>query len=85
VDPQLADGGAADVYIDDIFNVFPLLSDQHWKRGRNAALLAIDCMGRPTRVDDPLPRDPLIAVKKALAEGSPSEMLTVLGWIIDTR
>jgi hypothetical protein len=86
VDPQLADGGAADVFIDDIFNVFPLLSENHWKRGRNAALLAIDCMGRPpTRDDDPLPRDPLVAVKKVLAEGSPSEILTVLGWKIDTR
>jgi hypothetical protein len=84
-DLQLSDGGAADVFIDDIFNVVPLLSDNHWKRGRNAALLAIDCLGRPVRDDDPLPRDPLIAVKKVLAEGSPREVLTVLGWQIDTR
>jgi hypothetical protein len=85
VDPQLSEGGAADVFIDDIFNVFPLLSNNHWKRGRNAALLAIDSMGRPTRDDDPLPRDPLVAIKKVLAEGSPSEILTVLGWQINTR
>jgi hypothetical protein len=85
VDPQLSDRGATDVFINDIFNVFPLLSEMHWKRGRNAALLAIDCMGRPTRDDDPLPRDPLIAIKKVLAEGSPSKVLTILGWEIDTR
>jgi hypothetical protein len=85
VDPNLSDGGAADVFIDDIFNVFPLLSELHWKRGQNAALLAIDCLGRPTRMDDTIPRDPLIAIKKVLAEGSPSEVLTVLGWQINTR
>jgi hypothetical protein len=45
MDLQLSDRGAADVFIDDIFNVFPLLSEAHWKRGRNAALLAIDCVG----------------------------------------
>jgi hypothetical protein len=71
IDIQLSDNGAADVFIEDIFNVFPLLSEDHWHRGRNAALLAIDCMGRPTQANDPLPRDPLVAVKKLIAEGLP--------------
>jgi hypothetical protein len=81
----LSEYGATDVYIDDIFNVFPFLSDEYLQRGRNAALLAIDLMGRPTHPDDPLPRDPLVAVKKVLAEGTPSEVLTILGWQINTR
>jgi hypothetical protein len=82
---ELSDFGATDVYIDDIFNVFPMVSDDYLRRGQNAALLAIDLLGRPTQPDDPLPRDPLVAVKKVLAEGSPTEVLTILGWIIDTR
>jgi hypothetical protein len=35
--------------------------------------------------DDPLPRDPMVATKKVMAEGPPAEVLTVLGWEIDTR
>jgi hypothetical protein len=77
--------GATEAYIDDIFTVFPLLSDEHFHRGRNAALLAIDTLGRPVREDDPLPRDPIVATKKVTAEGTPTELLTVLGWTIDTR
>jgi hypothetical protein len=42
-------------------------------------------MGRPVHNDDPLPRDPIVAVKKVLAEGTPTEKLTVLGWELDTR
>jgi hypothetical protein len=72
-------------FIDDIFTVFPLLSDDHFHRGRNAALLSIDTMGRPTHCDDPLPRDPIVAVKKVIAEGTPTEKLVILGWQIDTR
>jgi hypothetical protein len=77
--------GATEAYIDDIFTVFPLHSDEQFHRGRNAALLAIDTLGRPTRDDDPLPRDPIVATKKVTAEGTPTEVLTVLGWEIDTR
>jgi hypothetical protein len=82
---DISEYGTTDVYIDDIFNVFPFRSENHLLRGRNAALLAIDLMGRPTHPNDPLPRDPLIAVKKVVAEGTPSEVLIILGWQIDTR
>jgi hypothetical protein len=85
MDWELSDFGATDVYIEDIFNVFPIVSDEYLQRGRNAALLAIDLLGRPTHPDDPLPRDPLVAVKKVIAEGTPAEVLTILGWQIDTR
>jgi hypothetical protein len=69
-----------EAYIDDIFMVFPPLSEEHFQRGRNAALLAIDVLGRPVHSDDPLPRDPLVATKKVMAEGTPTEVLTILGW-----
>jgi hypothetical protein len=82
---ELSDYGVTEAYIDDIFTTFPFLSPDHLERGRNAALLAIDVMGRPVHPDDPLPRDPIIATKKVMAEGTPTEILTVLGWQIDTR
>jgi hypothetical protein len=82
---EMSDFGMTDAYIDDIFTVFPFISEEHFHRGRNAALLAIDVLGRPTHSDDPLPRDPIIAEKKVKAEGTPTEVLTVLGWTIDTR
>jgi hypothetical protein len=85
VDWELSEFGVTDAYIDDIFSVFPLKSDDHLRRGRNAALLAIDVFGRPVVVEDPLPRDPIVATKKVMAEGTPTEILTVLGWEIDTR
>jgi hypothetical protein len=47
-------------------------------------VLAIDVFGRPVHPDDPLPRDPLIATKKVMAEGTPTEIL-ILGWQIDTH
>jgi hypothetical protein len=85
VDRELSEFGMTDAYIDDIFTVFPLLSDEHFQRGRNAAPLAIDVFGRPVVENDPLPRDPMVATKKVMAEGTPTESLTVLGWEIDTR
>jgi hypothetical protein len=85
VDWNLNPFGATEAYIDDIFTVFPCKSMEQFNRGRNAALLAIDTLGRPTCDDDPLPRDPIVATKKVAAEGTPTEVLTVLGWTIDTR
>jgi hypothetical protein len=82
---EMSDYGVTEAYIDDIFVVFPFASDDHLERGRNAPLLAIDTMGRPTHTGDPLPRDPIVALKKLAAEGTPSEIMTVLGWLLDTR
>jgi hypothetical protein len=42
---ELSEFGATDVYIDDIFNMFPMVSNEYLRRGRNAALLAIDLLG----------------------------------------
>jgi hypothetical protein len=85
MDWEMSDDGVTDAYIDDIFTVFPFRSEECFQRGRNAALLAIDVLGRPVHPNDPLPRDPIVATKKVMAEGTPSEILTILGWQIDTR
>jgi hypothetical protein len=84
---EISEFGSTDAYIDDIFTVFPYVSEDHLQRGRNAALLAIDTFGRPVALDDDstLPRDPIVALTKLIAEGTPTEILTVLGWQIDTR
>jgi hypothetical protein len=47
------------------------------------ALLAIEifcCLP-----NDTLMRDDLLALEKAIAEGTPSEWLIVLGWLLNTR
>jgi hypothetical protein len=85
VNHELSEYGVTEAFIDDIFTLFPLLSEDHFQRGRNAALLSIDTMGRPTCYGDPLSRDPIVATKKVIAEGTPTEILTILGWQIDTR
>jgi hypothetical protein len=50
----MSEFGVIDEFIDDI-------SEEHFQRGRHAALLAINVLSRPTHPDDPLPRDLIIA------------------------
>jgi hypothetical protein len=49
--------------------------------------LAAHVLSRPHAGDkvEPVPRKPLFAPSKQAAEGIPSEMMIVLGWLIDTR
>ena len=48
-----------------------------------APLLALDRVSRPVQADEPLLRDAMLAMEKALAEGTPAEIQIVLGWLID--
>jgi hypothetical protein len=77
--------GTTDVFIDDLITAFPAISEKHVQRGSRAPLLALEIVGRPMAQREPLPRDPLLAIDKAIAEGTPSEVQTILGWQIDTR
>jgi hypothetical protein len=46
----------------------------------------MDAIGRPNVAgDEDFFRDPVLSIKKALAEGTPTETLVVLGWFLDTR
>ena len=88
VDPEADEFGTADVFLDDIFSAIPQLDgDSTGDRGAQAALLALDVLGRPLLPDsgESLPRDEVLAIDKAIAEGTPAERLIVLGWMIDTR
>ena len=87
VDPEADEFGTADVFLDDIFSAIPQLDgDSPGDRGAQAALLALDVLGRPLLPDggESLPRDEVLAIDKAIAEGTPAERLIVLGWMIDT-
>lgn len=87
VDPGMDKHGTNDVYLDDILSAFPALSDDHVERCALAPLLALEVVSRPvlTGLGETLPRDDMLAVDKAKAEGTPAEFNTTLGWVINTR
>ena len=86
VDPGMDKFGTNEVYLDDVLTAFPFLSKAHIERCALAPLLALEVVGRPVDAGgEPLPRDGLLAVDKTMAEGTPSETNTTLGWVIDTR
>ena len=85
VDTETDEFGASEVFLDDLLSAFPDLSEDHVERCSLAPLLALDTVSRPVQADEPLPRDAMLAIEKALAEGTPAEIQIVLGWLIDTH
>jgi len=82
VDPEADEFGTADLVLDDIFSAIPQLDgDSPGDRGARAALLVLDVLRRPLLPDggESLPRDKVLAIDKAIAEGTPAESLIVLG------
>jgi hypothetical protein len=77
--------GYVDVYLDDTISVVLDLPCLDSLRGIKSQLLAIDCIGRPNTENEPLPRTNLLSKSKMKAEGKPSEIAKVLGWILNTR
>jgi hypothetical protein len=75
-----------DCFIDDVVAVF-LGSDENLAREVHTVPLAAHVLSRPHAGDDtePIPRKPLFAPDKLLAEGTPCEVMIVLGWLLDTR
>ena len=71
-----------DCYIDDVFGSYLA---EHAARGEAVVPLVLSLFGRPNDTQESLPRDPLLSVKKFLAEARSSELKVVLGWLIDTR
>ena len=86
VDTEADEFGMTDVFLDDLITVFPALNEDHINRGALAALLALDVVSRPLVTNgETLPRDHMLAIDKAMAEGTPSEIQIILGWEINTR
>ena len=73
-----------DCYLDDLFTCFLAKPAATW-RGSRVALLLLFILGRPIHPAEPLPRDDLLSFDKMLAEGTPAEVQTILGWEIDTH
>ena len=74
----------ADGYIDDIITV--ALDCASWvTKAQNAAPLAVHTIFRPTDNTDPLPRADATSIPKLDGEGTPDEIKTVLGWVLNTR
>ena len=83
---SIPDGdGAADVFLDDIFGAYAWDGTSPPDRIAQAILTVIDTVGCPVSDADRFPRDPLLSLKKASAEGTPTESLVILGWIVDTH
>ena len=85
VDVQAQAKGGADVFIDDLFAVCPGLPGTRPDHMAQAILLAIEVLCRTPSDADSMPRSDLLSLAKAVAEGTPSERLIVLGWLLDTR
>ena len=85
VDPKVDKFGTTEVFIDDVFSAFPALSHEHIDKCSQAVLLALAVVARPHSGVEHLPRDDMLSIEKAIAEGTPAEVLIILGWTIDTR
>jgi hypothetical protein len=72
----------ADNFIDDQFMAFYRC---HLERGSAILPFIIHLLGRPVAPDESISRDDLLSLKKFLAEATPDEVKTILGWIIDSR
>ena len=84
-DPEVDEFGSTEVFVDDLFTTFPALSEDHIKQCAEAIPLAVEIIGHPLTLEELLHRNVLLAMTKAMAEGTPSEILTILGWVINTH
>jgi hypothetical protein len=67
------DQGKVDCYLYDLISVIPDLHDNELS-GASAVPLVIHLIGRPISDLELIPHDPLIAIKKLLAEGGLQEV-----------
>jgi len=78
------DMGRIDDFIDDGIAIVPDLNDNK-SRGVQALLLAIHILFRPVDQNENIPREDCLSLDKLAEEGRLSEVLTILGWTINTR
>ncbi len=86
VQPSIPAAGTVDGFIDDVFSA-NVVTNKNLRADRlaQAVLLSMEILGRPNTEFEPLVRDLLLSLEKAEAEGTPNELLIVLGWLLDTR
>ena len=74
-----------DCFVDDLVIAF-LGVAANMLRACHAVPLAVHLLSRPHAGDEePVPRRQLLEPSKLSAEGRPTEVLVVLGWVMDTR
>jgi hypothetical protein len=76
------DASKSEVYIGDLFNCYlhrPL------QRGSEILSFVLQPLCRPPNSSDPIARDDVLSISKFLAEAAPSEVKTILGWMVNTR
>ena len=76
--------GRGDCFLDDIIKVYVGLREIIQKHAASAPL-ALHVSMRPLAEEEPIPRKQTLSMPKLEAEGTPSEMMIVLGWWLDTR
>jgi hypothetical protein len=80
--------GGSDGYIDDGANAVldTPENEKQVNRTKNANLMSLFITFRPHMGDkEPVPRSQVASVRKLLAEGTLREVITFLGWLINTR
>ena len=75
------DAPKSDCYIDDIFTFL----ETDVKRGSRVVPFILHLLGQPLAPNESLDQDDILSLKKLLAEATPAERQTILGWIVDTR
>ena len=82
IDPR----GMVDVYIDDLIGLtVETPNSENVARLERATLLALHTLARPVHPDEPIPREPIAALAKLIAEAGLEETKTILGWFFDFR
>ena len=76
--------GRENCNLDDIIKVYLGLKHVIQKHAASAPL-ALHVSMKPLTSDEPVPRKGTLSLPKLNAEGTPSEMMIVLGWWLDTR
>jgi len=84
VDIPVNDIGKTDIYIDDTIGIAQDKNDSV-KRVSAAIPQTIHTLSRPFDNLDEIPRKEIISLKKFADESRPSEIKTVLGWVINSR
>mmetsp|Transcript_1089 Transcript_1089/g.1714 ORF Transcript_1089/g.1714 Transcript_1089/m.1714 type:complete len:831 (+) Transcript_1089:2296-4788(+) len=84
VAPSIGPFGTVQVFLDDFISVVSDTKDNA-RRVAFAVPVTIEAMSCPLLPSEPIPRTGLISTKKLQAEGQPSEIQTVLGWVVNTR
>ena len=86
VDVPVGNGTKAEVFIDDTSSLaVDIPGTNNIKRMEGAALLAIHTVARPPQETEPLPRHPMAAENKFLAEAGAEEIKMILGWLMNFR